>query len=73
MTSVAKIVRKRTLESVRAMSPAERIALAFALGEHDLSLYMEARATDRETAIATLRATRHNGRRRSVLAPNRRA
>ncbi len=73
MSSVAKLVRQRTIESVRAMSTEERIDLAFALGEHDLALYMNARASERVPAIAVFRANRQIGRRPSTAASGRRA
>jgi hypothetical protein len=55
------------------MSPAERIDLAFVLGEDDIALYMNARGSDRETATATYRAARQVGRRPSKIASGRRA
>ena len=73
MSSVARFVRQRTIESVRAMSTEERIDLAFALGEHDLTLYMNARASDRAPAIAVFRKNRRIGRRPSQVASGRRA
>ncbi len=55
------------------MSTEERIDLAFALGEHDLTLYMNARASDRAPAIAVFRKNRRIGRRPSQVASGRRA
>lgn len=73
MSLVAKFVRQRTLDSVRAMSLAERIELAFKLGEHDISLYVAARASDRAAALAAFRAARQAGRRPSRAASDRRS
>jgi hypothetical protein len=55
------------------MSSAERIDLAFVLGEQDIALYMEAHACDRESAIAAFRAARQVGRRPSKVSSGRRA
>lgn len=66
--SVADVLEKRTRDAVRAMSPAERIELAFALGEDDLALYMRVHRVDRPTALAILRSNRQIGRRPSEAA-----
>ena len=49
---------------VLAMTPAERIELAFALGERDLQLYMAANEVTREEALAHFRHESQAGRRR---------
>jgi hypothetical protein len=56
------------MAEVLALSPAERIELAFALGEADLALFVRASGLDRETALARLRASRRTGRRLSRAA-----
>ena len=68
MSSVANHVRARTMAEVLALSPSERIELAFALGEADLALFVRASGLDRETALARLRASRQTGRQPSRAA-----
>jgi hypothetical protein len=58
--------RTRTNELVLAMTPSERIDLAFSLGEEDLQLFMQRTGLDRNAALRQLRAQRHTGRRPSV-------
>lgn len=48
-----------------AMTPAERIELAFAIGEEDLVLYCGANGLTREEALARIRVERQSGRRYS--------
>jgi hypothetical protein len=60
--------RRRTHELVRAMTPDERIALAFALGEDDVRVFMEVHQIGRDDAVRRLRRMRHHGRRPSVAA-----
>ena len=50
------------------MTPAERVELAFKLGEQGLAAYMATHGVDRQTAIARIRATRRLGRRPSACA-----
>ena len=50
------------------MSPAERVELAFKLGEQGLDEYMAMHGVDRRTAISRIRATRRLGRRPSASA-----
>jgi len=68
MNSVANHVRARAMAEVLALSPDERIDLAFALGEADLELFVRASGLDRETALTRLRASRRAGRRPSRAA-----
>lgn len=62
MSSVADYVRERTTAAVLALSPEERIELAFTLGEADLELFVRASGLSRESALAQLRAARRTGR-----------
>jgi len=48
-----------------AMTPAERIELAFAIGEEDLALYIAASGLTREEALSRIRVERQSGRRYS--------
>lgn len=48
------------------MSPAERIALALALGDDDLAIFAATQGLDRDEARRRLRATRSSGRAPSV-------
>jgi len=64
--NLAADARCRTRDRVLAMTPGERIALAFTLGEDDLRLYMAAAGVDRQAAPARLRRTRQHGRTPSV-------
>lgn len=50
MRSVADDLREASREAMRAMSPEERVALAFALGERDLELYRQANGLTRREA-----------------------
>ena len=50
------------------MTPAERVDLAFKLGEQGLAEYMATHGVDRRTAISRIRATRRLGRRPSASA-----
>lgn len=50
------------------MTPAERVDLAFKLGEQGLAEYMVTHGVDRRTAISRIRATRRLGRRPSASA-----
>jgi hypothetical protein len=62
MSSVADDLRVRTGERVLALPVKDRIALALALGDDDLALFVRASGLDRPTALARLRATRRHGR-----------
>lgn len=66
MEPVGPSARKLTRDAVAALSPDDRIALAFALAEDDLRLFMAVNGLNRSEAIARLRLARHHGRPRSV-------
>jgi hypothetical protein len=68
MISVADQLRRDTAERVRRLPVAERIALALAIGDDDLALYMQASGKVREAALEDLRRQRARGR-----APSRAA
>lgn len=62
MKSIADELRSETAATVRRMTAAERIALALALGDDDLSLYMRTSGLSRDEALMRLRAQRARGR-----------
>ncbi|HEV8231956.1 MAG TPA: hypothetical protein VGQ75_06385 [Thermoanaerobaculia bacterium] len=65
MRSVADRLREEQREELRRMTVSERLALAFRLGEDDVSFFAAARGIDRARAAATLARTRRRGRRLS--------
>jgi hypothetical protein len=68
MPSVADELRARTSERVLALPVAARIALALALGDDDLDLFLRRRGLDRAAGLRRLRATRQHGRAPSACA-----
>jgi hypothetical protein len=62
MESIADVLRHETAAKVRRMTAADRIALALALGDDDLSLYMRTAGLSRDEALMRLRAQRARGR-----------
>ena len=67
MRSVADELRVEDRERVLAMTPAERVALALALGDRDLEIFRAAQqpGLSREEAARILDRQRHAGRGRS--------
>jgi hypothetical protein len=65
MKSVADELRERTRREVLAMTPDERLELAFALGDADLETYRLARGLSRDEARRELERRRQLGRRTS--------
>lgn len=61
--SVADRVRAATRANVLAMSPEERLELAFTLGDEDVRSLAEARGVDLLTARRIIRRQRQAGRR----------
>lgn len=59
---LADALRTDTRREVARLSPAERIDLAFRLGEDDLALLMAARGIDREEATRVIARSRRCGR-----------
>lgn len=66
MRSVASVPRARDAASVREMTPAERLDLAFRLGEEDLESFRVTNGLDRRTAIRLLERRRQATRRPSA-------
>jgi hypothetical protein len=64
-SKVAEDTRQQLDRRIAAMTPAERIELAFAMGEEDLVLYCAANELTREEALARIRVERQRGRRYS--------
>jgi hypothetical protein len=62
MGSVIDDLRLRTVARVLALPVHERIALACALGDYDLTLFARSNGLDRATALRRLRASRQHGR-----------
>jgi hypothetical protein len=62
MGSVADEVRERDRQAVQQLSAAERIALAFRLGELDLEIFCASHGLDRGTGLRRLRQRRQQGR-----------
>jgi hypothetical protein len=62
MKSIADDLRHETAAAIRRLPVADRIAMALALGDDDLSLYMRTAGLGRAEALARLRAQRARGR-----------
>lgn len=65
MKSVADRLRAEDRQRLLRLSPAERVALALALGERDLEAFRRARGVSRGDARRLLERQRQEGRRRS--------
>ncbi len=65
MRSVADDLRREQRERIRAMTPAERIALVESMTEDGLALFAAGQHVSRIEAISRIRASRQLGRRRS--------
>jgi hypothetical protein len=61
-------LRRGAQRDVLALSPRERIELAFALGEDDLAIFMRVSGLSRAVALPRLRAARQQGRVPSLSA-----
>jgi hypothetical protein len=61
-SKVAEWAREELDREMLALTPEERIKLAFAIGERDLQLFMDANELTREDALARIRTERQNGR-----------
>ncbi len=68
MGSVADDLRAETMRRVAQMGVAERLELAFKLGEADLRLLMSARGLSRDDARKVFACARQHGRRPSRAA-----
>jgi hypothetical protein len=62
-SKVAEKTQQELDRQMLAMTPEQRMELAFALGERDLQLYMAANELTREEALAALRHASQAGRR----------
>jgi hypothetical protein len=62
MRSVADDLRDELRDEVRKLSPAERLELAFRLGEEGLEAFRQAHDLTREEAIRRLQRQRQAGR-----------
>ena len=62
---IADAVRTEQIDELRELTAAERVALAFELGERDLRFYVAFNDVDRETAIRNLERAGAFGRRYS--------
>ena len=60
--SVASALRRRDADAVRAMPLAERLELAFRLGDKDLEAFRASHGLDRRTAIRLLERRRQTTR-----------
>ena len=63
-SKAAEEARQDLDRRIAAMTPAERIELAFAMGEEDLVLYCAANELTRDEALARIRIERQKGRHR---------
>lgn len=66
MRSVADALRHELRDSVRELSPEERIRHAYALGEAGLATFMEAKGLSRAEAMRRLEIAKQRGRRHSA-------
>jgi hypothetical protein len=64
-SKVAEDTRQELDQRMLAMTPAERMELAFAIGEEDLVIYCAANGLTRAEALARIRVERQSGRRYS--------
>jgi hypothetical protein len=71
MASIADDQRRRTRDRVLALPVRDRIALALALGDDDLALFVRASGLGREPALARLGQRRRQGRVASGCADGR--
>jgi hypothetical protein len=62
MRSVADDHRDEDVRSMAAMSPDERVSLAFRLGDEDLEVYCRAQGLSRDEALRRFRVARQAGR-----------
>ena len=66
MKSVASALRVRTDAEIRRMSPAERVELAFRLGDEAIESLQASHGVDRRTAIRLIERRRQATRRPSA-------
>ena len=66
MRSVADEFRAESRADMARRSPAERVQLALALGDADVTLLCAARGISQDEAAQVIRRSRQHGRRRSI-------
>jgi hypothetical protein len=64
-SNVAEALRREDAAATAAMTPAERLELAFELGRRGVEMYMRAHHLDRATAAHELKRSSQAGRRYS--------
>ncbi|HEX3577239.1 MAG TPA: hypothetical protein VHY33_01645 [Thermoanaerobaculia bacterium] len=64
-SKVAEELREEQDREMLALTPFERVELAYALGEEDLLRYMATNGLEREEALSRIRGERQYGRRYS--------
>lgn len=64
-SKVADELRREDAAAIAAMTPAERLELAFELGRRGVQMYMDAHRVDRKTAARALKRASQAGRRYS--------
>ena len=64
-SKVAEELREEQDREMLALTPFERVELAYALGEEDLLRYMATDGLERDEALSRIRAERQYGRRYS--------
>jgi hypothetical protein len=62
MTSIGDTFRRKTAEADESLTPAERVARAFRLGDDDAEAFRRARGITRAAAEAELAARKRAGR-----------
>jgi hypothetical protein len=62
-SKVAEWAREELDREMLALTPAERIDLAFMIGEQDLVLYAKTNGLTRDEALSRIRLERQHGRR----------
>src|SRR3954470_3010795 len=66
MRSVADDFRAESRADMALRSPAERVELALALGDADVTLLCAARGISQDEAVQVIKRSRQHGRRRSI-------
>ena len=64
-SKVAEEARAAQIETIRGMTPEERVELAREIAERDLQFYMAFQKMDRATALEAIHRSRKAGRRYS--------
>jgi hypothetical protein len=64
-SKLAEQLRQESAAAIAAMTPAERVELAFELGRRGVEMYMSVHHVDRDTAARELKRASRAGRRYS--------